>query len=64
MAASVGEGDGQGFGGCFEIVGSQLPPKLSVYADALTRATDRSVAEMWIVLPIAAGAVQIAAGVP
>lgn len=29
MAASVGEGDGQGSGGCFEIVGSQLPPKLS-----------------------------------
>jgi hypothetical protein len=29
MAASVREGDGQGSGGCFEIVGSQLPPKLA-----------------------------------
>jgi hypothetical protein len=39
-------------------------PTMSVYADALTRATGRSVTETWIVLPVAAGAVQIAAGVP
>ncbi len=38
--------------------------QLSVYADALARATDRPVAEAWIVLPVAAGAIRIAAGVP
>ncbi len=38
--------------------------QLFVYADALTRATGRSVTETWIVLPVAAGAVQIAAVVP
>ena len=33
--------------------------QLSVYADALARVTGRSVKEAWIVLPIAAGAIQI-----
>jgi hypothetical protein len=37
--------------------------QLSVYADALARATGRSVAETWIILPVAAGAVRIAADV-
>jgi len=36
--------------------------QLSVYADALARATDRPVAEAWIVLPVAAGAIQIGMG--
>lgn len=35
--------------------------QLSVYADALERATGRSVAEAWIVLPVGAGAIQVAA---
>jgi hypothetical protein len=33
--------------------------QLSLYADALVRATGRPVTETWIVLPIAAGAIQI-----
>jgi hypothetical protein len=33
--------------------------QLSEYADALFRATGRSVTEVWIVLPVAAGAIQI-----
>ena len=37
--------------------------QLSVYADALARATGRTVAETWIILPVAAGAVRIAADV-
>jgi len=36
--------------------------QLSVYADALVRATGRSVTEAWIILPIAAGAIQITMG--
>ena len=35
--------------------------QLSVYADALARATGRSVVEAWIVLPVAAGAIQVTA---
>ena len=35
--------------------------QLTVYADALTRATGRSVTEIWIVLPVAAGVIQISA---
>ena len=35
--------------------------QLSVYADALARATGRSIAEAWIVLPVGAGAIQVAA---
>ena len=35
--------------------------QLSVYADALARATGRSVAEAWIVLPVGAGAIQVTA---
>ncbi|MEZ5661434.1 MAG: UvrD-helicase domain-containing protein [Burkholderiaceae bacterium] len=35
--------------------------QLSVYADALVRATGRSVAEAWIVLPVGAGAIQVTA---
>jgi len=38
--------------------------QLSEYADALVRATGRSVTEVWIVLPVAAGAIQITIGVP
>lgn len=38
--------------------------QLSVYADALVRATGRSVTEAWIVLPVAAGAIQITMGAP
>lgn len=38
--------------------------QLSVYADALVRATGRSVTEAWIVLPVAAGAIQITMGPP
>ncbi len=34
--------------------------QLSIYADALTRATRRPVAESWLVLPVAAGAMRIA----
>jgi ATP-dependent exoDNAse (exonuclease V) beta subunit len=33
--------------------------QLTVYADALTRATGRSVTETWIVLPVAAGVIQV-----
>lgn len=33
--------------------------QLSIYADALVRATGRPVTESWIVLPIAAGAIQV-----
>ncbi len=33
--------------------------QLSVYVDALARATGRSVVESWIVLPVAAGALQV-----
>jgi|CXWL01.1.fsa_nt_gi ATP-dependent exoDNAse (exonuclease V) beta subunit len=36
--------------------------QLSLYADALVRATGRSVTEVWIVLPVAAGAIQITMG--
>lgn len=36
--------------------------QLSMYADALTRATGRSVKESWIVLPVAAGVVQVETG--
>jgi len=36
--------------------------QLSIYADALVRATGRSVTEVWIVLPVAAGAIQITMG--
>jgi ATP-dependent exoDNAse (exonuclease V) beta subunit len=35
--------------------------QLSVYADALARATGRSVVEAWIALPVGAGAIQVAA---
>ena len=38
--------------------------QLFIYADALARATDRSVIESWIILPVAAGAIQITAGMP
>ena len=38
--------------------------QLSLYADALVRATGRSVTEAWIVLPVAAGAIQITMGAP
>jgi len=38
--------------------------QLSIYADALARATDRSVIESWIIFPVAAGAIQITAGMP
>lgn len=33
--------------------------QLSIYADALARATGRSVAETWIVLPVAAGVIRV-----
>src|SRR6185503_17459302 len=33
--------------------------QLSVYTETLVRATDRPVIEAWIVLPVAAGAIQI-----
>ncbi len=36
--------------------------QLSVYAEALVRATGRSVTELWIVLPVAAGAIQVKVG--
>ena len=35
--------------------------QLSAHADALARATRRSIAEAWIVLPVGAGAIQVAA---
>jgi len=35
--------------------------QLSIYADALARATGRPVAEAWIVLPVAAGVIQLSA---
>jgi hypothetical protein len=38
--------------------------QLSVYADALVRATGRPVTETWIVLPVAAGAIQVTMGPP
>jgi hypothetical protein len=38
--------------------------QLSVYADALVRATGRPIMETWIVLPVAAGAIQITMGAP
>lgn len=44
-----------------EVVGENSG-QLTHYADALVRATGRSVTEMWIVLPVAAGAVQISIG--
>ena len=42
-------------------VAQEYGGQLSVYADALARATGRSVAEAWIVLPVGAGAIQVAA---
>jgi ATP-dependent helicase/nuclease subunit A len=41
-------------------VATEHSGQLSVYADALVRATGRSVMETWIVLPVAAAAIQIA----
>ena len=38
--------------------------QLSLYADALVRATSRPVTETWIVLPVAAGAIQITMDAP
>lgn len=35
--------------------------QLALYADALARATGRAVSESWLVLPVAAGAIQVAA---
>lgn len=43
----------------WEQVATEHGGQLSVYADALVRATGRSVTETWIVLPVAAGAIQI-----
>lgn len=43
-------------------VASEHSGQLAIYADALVRATGRSVTETWLVLPVAAGAVQIATG--
>jgi ATP-dependent exoDNAse (exonuclease V) beta subunit len=36
--------------------------QLALYADALGRATGRAVTESWLVLPVAAGAIRLAAG--
>lgn len=43
----------------WEHVAAQHGGQLSVYADALVRVTARPVTETWIVLPVAAGAIQI-----
>ena len=43
-------------------VAAEHSGQLTHYADALVRATGRSVTETWIVLPVAAGAVQISIG--
>lgn len=43
----------------WEQVANDHGGQLSIYADALVRTTGRSVTESWIVLPIAAGAIQI-----
>ena len=43
----------------WEQVVTEHSGQLSIYADALVCATGRSVTETWIVLPVAAGAVQI-----
>ncbi len=43
----------------WEQVANEHGGQLSVYADALICATGRSVTETWIVLPVAAGAIQI-----
>lgn len=43
----------------WEHIATEHGGQLSVYADALVRATGRSVMEAWIVLPVSAGAIQI-----
>ncbi len=46
----------------WEEIVAEYSGQLSMYADALVRASGRSVNETWIVLPVAAGAVQISIG--
>lgn len=43
----------------WEQLAAEYGGQLSVYADALARATGRSVTEAWIVLPVAAGAIRV-----
>lgn len=48
----------------WEQVAMEHGGQVFVYADALVRASGRSVTEAWIVLPDAAGAIQITIGAP
>lgn len=45
-------------------VAAEHAGQLSIYADALERSTGRPVSEVWILLPIAAGAVRVSVGAP